>query len=148
MNVWNRNVIRLGMCDGWRAIETRDGKCIVRNTEEPEWEHCIKCGTEKELDWTGLGKNVKEGIERQMTMMMWRGITSSDYIRRAIKDGEVDEEEEEKIRRERREEMKEEETQKMMIELAMDEEVLFEKWVKHEKRRRCTMRAEEGHRRV
>ena len=101
--------------------------------------HEMRSG-EREMDWTGLGKNVREEMERQMKMNAWRGITSSNYVRRAVKDGEVDEEEEEKIRQEKREEME--------AELALDGEEVFETWVKHEKRRRCKMRVEEGHRRV
>ena len=73
---------------------------------------------------------------------------TSNYLRRAVKDGSVSEEEEEKIRREMREELKEEEVQKMIAEMAMEEEEVTETWVKSEKRKRCRMRAEEGHRRV
>ena len=44
--------------------------------------------------------------------------------------------------------MKEEEVQKIMIEMALKDEEVMETWVKSEKRKRCRMRAEEGHRRL
>ena len=71
------------------------------------------------MDWTGVGENVKDEIERQPEMNGWRGIMTSNYLKRAVRDGSVSEEEEEKIRREIRKEIKEEEVQRMTVEMAM-----------------------------
>ena len=44
--------------------------------------------------------------------------------------------------------MKEQEVQEIIVEMALEEGDVLETWTRHEKRRRCRMRAEEGHRRV
>ena len=71
------------------------------------------------MELTGFEENVKNDVERQMGIKGRGGTMTSNYVKRAIRDGSVSEREEGKIRQEKREEIREEQVQETIAKMAM-----------------------------